>query len=163
MRPHSIPLVPASVVFFLFLCGLISSGPALANEATFCISGSSDGVPWSWAIVGSENACKELNVGPLPAGAGPTAFRDAFIASINNNPECFNIFHAIPHPDPACFTILKGQALQFYVGPAGTDPSGPGGCLVTPAGCAFNPIIAEIAPIATEESGWGRIKTRYRD
>lgn len=114
-----------------------------APATVFCISGTSDAVPWEWMITygPGPTTVGPGTLGPLPAGQGADAFAAAFAAGINAPPGVF--VQQLPAPQSHCFSLeLSSQVLfNFFVR---TPVGGPGPfCQVTgnPSGCSFNPTI----------------------
>lgn len=118
----------------------VAAMPALAGTQTFCISGQSNGVGWSWGIISDGGLQSRANVAPVPAGAGCGALARAFVGSLNANANCTAKVSAT---NPCCFTVCCKGDFQLWVGNAAGDPDS--GCPVTgnPDGCSFNPLIIQ--------------------
>ncbi len=132
-------------VLLTFAALLVSLAPAQAAQGaatqTFCVSGTSNGVGWSWGIVSNGGLRGRAVVKPLPAGAGCAAFARAFVGSVNSVPLS-GCTAKVSANNPCCFTITCEEGFDFWIGDANGDPAGDS-CKVTdsPDGCSFNPII----------------------
>jgi hypothetical protein len=146
-------------VLILSLALMLSGSAVLAGEATFCISGNSTGVGWSFTVtnwtppaggaIGVPGEC-----GGVPEGSGPEVLAEAFVECINTAGEGLITATLVPG-QPGCFKISGDFSnVRLDVGPAGS----PADCEVTTAGCSFNPTIylvpASSIPTLTE---WGLI------
>ena len=138
-----------------------------------CISGTSQAVPWSWQITFAGGVIyRDESVGPLTVGAGPSEFRDAFVASINDPSNGCETITASPMTDDACFVVTVPvarftESFQFGVGPengavtcdlpgsasvCSSELSGDGPC------CSFNPnliLVDDPTPPVPTVSTWG--------
>ncbi|HKY31102.1 MAG TPA: hypothetical protein VJV23_01110 [Candidatus Polarisedimenticolia bacterium] len=149
----------------------------MPQTQTYCISGTSDGVGWSWWIDLKNDAAGMLTVaephdpaaGPIAMGLGPAEFSDEFIGGIGF--VCPGI--AQPVTDPGCFSVTAPASFAFWVGAFNGTPN----CNVTSgSGCSFNPHIALSAtgmpalhPAAMAalialllSAGWLVIRSRHR-
>jgi len=121
----------------------------------FCVTGSSDGVAgWSFgfAFPGPPPvpAKADFNVDPLPMGAGPEALAQAFVDAVDGSAQ-FGVSARIDPDDPTCFLVtllfeseapLGPGAWDLAVGPQNVPPN----CVVTAAGCTFNPTVFLLPP-----------------
>lgn len=126
---------------------------------TFCVSGDSTGIGWSWAIViNGHKVCSSI-VEPLPPGRPCKHLVAAFKSSIEQNCGMSSGCTVESTDDNCCFRVVCKEDFQFFVGDQDGDPES--GCEVTnnPAGCSFNPLIMETADDGNYEcpaaSEWG--------
>lgn len=159
-------LIVLVMSILVFCCAAFSSANVVTKK--FCISGTSDGVGWSWGIIfDTDLACKGTGLGPVDPNNGisdPAEFATAFVNSINANGGGLGYSAAVDPKNPHCFTITHTTEpgapanFEFWVGDAAGTPTS--GCQVTnnPAGCAFNPDIVEVLGQSIPTlSEWGMI------
>jgi hypothetical protein len=117
----------------------------------FCISGTSNGVGWSYGFTPPPLPA-QVNLPPLPVGAPASDFAAEFVKSINDLSPSFGLDAKQLMTKPECFTVrLQPGFLTpfgFQVGPFGSPPT----CSVplNPSACTFNPTIFD-APGVDEE------------
>ncbi|HEX4960290.1 MAG TPA: hypothetical protein VF173_05590 [Thermoanaerobaculia bacterium] len=134
-----------NVTFFAFVSLLVMSFPLAAQQGpatqTFCVSGVSTGVGWSWGIISNGGLQSRAVVPPVAAGSGCNTLAAAFAGSINANSQCTATVSAT---NPCCFTVCCKQGFDFWIGDAAGDPAGKR-CKVTntPGGCSFNPLVIQ--------------------
>ncbi|OFX15975.1 MAG: hypothetical protein A2Z18_09255 [Armatimonadetes bacterium RBG_16_58_9] len=125
----------------------LSSSPAVGDTQTFCISGTSDGVGWSWGIVqGGGLVCSVKFEGPLPRGADCEQFARQFVEMIKRIcPHC----KAYLEKEKCCFTIVCEGNFEFWVGAYGGDPSTGKKVTGSPDPVPFNPLILQVPTLPT--------------
>ena len=141
------------LMLFAVMSLLAMSFPLVAQQGpatqTFCVSGVSTGVGWSWGVVSNGGLQSRAVVPPVAAGSGCNALAAAFVGSINANSQCTA---AVSPTNPCCFTICCKEGFDFWIGDAAGDPNGKR-CKVTnnPGGCSFNPLVIQTdnADVAT--------------
>jgi hypothetical protein len=139
---------------FLLLVG----GPASAQQIqSYCISGTSTGVNYAWAVdLGGDgfvaNEPVELNApAPLP-GATADILAQAFSQSIATNLTAISVqLYTAWVLGSTCFDLAWPLAgVVLWVGPAGLHPVTSGsGCPVTLTPCDYNPTIVLAPPVPT--------------
>lgn len=143
----------------------VASGAAKADRKTFCISGASDGVGWSWGIISQNGGLvyRATNVG-VPAGTDANGLAREFERSISgailNGPNQGYRVTRNAECGLNYFTISGPDNFQFWIGDAAGTPAS--GCQVTnnPAGCTFNPTVQQASftcadPPVPAMSIWG--------
>ncbi len=142
----------------IFLIGTYNQD-AQADTQKFCISGTSDGIGFSWGIVvGGGCQCSETGL-VVPPGGSASEFVTEFVNSINATGGIWGISAAVDPEDPNCFTITReGGEFEFWVGDAAGTPCSGTKVTDSPAPVPFNPEIMYIpttsVPTLTE---WGVI------
>jgi len=136
---------------------------ALAGSATYCVSGSSTGIGWTFFLEceggGTSVGGGNIVDGAIPAGAPCSVLAQQFVDSTNVTGLGWT---ATLGPGDCCFTVSNpdctDQNIRLSVQTAGTPL-----CTVTPTNpCTFNPTITQVGPVAVEPNTWGRVKSRYR-
>lgn len=141
MHPTHRNLIALIVLTTLLALPLAAQGAT----STFCVSGNSDGVGWSWGIVIMGSLQSSAVVEPVEPGAGCEALTAAFVQSINeaNEREFERCEAEVLADNPCCFTITCKGDLKLFIGDEDGDPSGDR-CEVTPEGCKFNPLVFQV-------------------
>ncbi len=116
----------------------------------FCVSGTSTGAPWAWAIRTGHYFVEDPNTPGVPAGDNAESIAQHFVDRINR--VCCDTIQARVLPNALnCFeiTIFEPAPFDFCVGPVGNA-----NCCVQPGTpCPFNPDITEVIPSGNDCDG----------
>lgn len=163
------------MMFFGLALGLALLGSIFIGQGvmarTYCITGNSTGVGWSWAINGKIEMPRPggqppiaipvqysgtVGDGEVASGQGPEALRDEFVFSLLTKLRLPARVRKISENyfSVTGFSISGLDTMVLSVGPVGE----PRACAVGRRGCSFNPTISEVSSSAVSSTTqWGLI------
>ena len=138
----------------LLLCVLgltaLSLLPAVAEAQvakTFCVSGTSNGTPWTWNLT-TIGANQTVQAPAVAVGGSATALAQGWVASIQAAqpmPPAFTAMFVRTNTDgKAYFSVSSPRNFTFVVDD----------CQLTgnPAGCSFNPDVVEVDEVPPDQA-----------
>jgi uncharacterized delta-60 repeat protein len=125
--------------------------PSVGMVRVYRLTGTSEGIGWSMglrAAGGGGFYAEALENGPLPAGASPADFAEAFVAALSEIST--SIESGLLGGQGTFFLRLPGiEDFELGVGLFGVSPD----CWMPPeSSCEFNPLIEDITHMTTVES-----------